>query len=179
MTKVFIAGSRKLSRLSSDVEARIDTMIEKGFTILVGDANGADKAVQRYLADKDYRNVIVHCMTANCRNNVGLWPSRQIAAPQGARGFAYYSIKDKAMVDSAEYGLMLWDGESKGTLNSAINMIRQEKPVVVYLAPKKTFQNLRSSNDVMDLLSNCDRASAQRFERELGIEQSLGRATHP
>jgi hypothetical protein len=27
-------------------------MIEKGFTILVGDANGADKAVQRYLADK-------------------------------------------------------------------------------------------------------------------------------
>ena len=83
------------------------------------------------------------------------------------------------MVDDAAYGLMLWDGESKGTLNSAINMIRQEKPVVVYLAPKKTFQNLRSSNDVMDLLSNCDRASAQRFERELGIEQSLGRATHP
>ena len=27
-------------------------MIEKDFTILVGDANGADKAVQRYLAEK-------------------------------------------------------------------------------------------------------------------------------
>jgi hypothetical protein len=37
-------------------------MIEKGFTILVGDANGADKAVQRYPADKDYRDVVVHCM---------------------------------------------------------------------------------------------------------------------
>lgn len=37
-------------------------MIEKGFTILVGDANGADMAVQGYLADEDYRNVIVHCM---------------------------------------------------------------------------------------------------------------------
>jgi len=31
MTKVFIAGSRKLSRLSPEVKARIDTMIEKGF----------------------------------------------------------------------------------------------------------------------------------------------------
>jgi hypothetical protein len=170
MTKVFIAGSRHLSRLNADVKRRIDTMIEKGFTILVGDANGADKAVQRYLADKDYRNVIVHCMASNCRNNVGSWPAREIAAPPGARGFAYYSTKDQAMVDDAAYGLMLWDGESKGTLNSVINMLRQDKPVVVYLAPRKAFQNLRSVDDLTALLSNCDRASVQRFERELGIE---------
>lgn len=71
---------------------------------------------------------------------------------------------------------MLWDGESKGTLNSVINMIRQGKPVVVYLAPKRRFQNLRSPNDVTDLLSNCDRASVQRFERELGIAHVLHRA---
>ena len=171
MTKVFIAGSRKLSRLSPEVKARIDTMIEKGFTILVGDANGADKAVQRYLADKEYRNVTVHCMTANCRNNVGGWPMQEIAAPPGARGFAYYSVKDQAMVDAAEYGLMLWDGESKGTLNSVINMIRQNKPVVVYLAPKKKFRNLRSADDVFELLGTCDRASVQRLERELGIDE--------
>lgn len=31
------------------------------------------------------------------------------------------------MVDAAEYGFMLWDGESKGTLNSVINMARQDK----------------------------------------------------
>jgi hypothetical protein len=169
--KVFIAGSRRLSRLNADVKRRIDTMIEKGFTILVGDANGADNAVQRFLAEKGYREVIVHCMTANCRNNVGGWPTQEIAAPQGARRFAYYSIKDQAMVDAAEYGLMLWDGESKGTLNSVINMIRQNKPVVVYLAPKKVFQNLRSRDDISELLRKCDRASVERFERELGIER--------
>jgi hypothetical protein len=28
------------------VNARLDTMIEKGFQILVGDADGADKSVQ-------------------------------------------------------------------------------------------------------------------------------------
>lgn len=176
MTKVFIAGSRQLSRLNADVKARIDTMIEKGFTILVGDANGADKAVQRHVAEKGYRNVIVHCMAANCRNNVGGWPTREIAAPKGAHGFAYYATKDQVMVDDAEYGLMLWDGESKGTLNSVINMVRQGKPVVVYLAPRKAFQSLRSADDVIELLSKCDPASVQRFERELGIEQALHRA---
>ncbi|MBI4484888.1 MAG: hypothetical protein HY655_02650 [Acidobacteria bacterium] len=158
---------------------RIDTMIDKDFTILVGDANGADKAVQRYLAEKGYRNVIVHCMANNCRNNVADWPTREILPPKGARGFSYYAAKDQAMVDDAGYGLMLWDGESKGTLNSVINMIRQNKPVVVYLAPKKMFQNLRSRDDLMDLLTNCDRASVQRFERELRIEHALQRAPLP
>jgi hypothetical protein len=50
-------------------------------------------------------------------------------------------------------------------------MIRQDKPVVVYLAPKRVFQTLRSAKDVMDLLGNCDQASVQRLERELGIAQ--------
>lgn len=177
MTKVFIAGSRRLSRLSAEVKRRIDSMIEKDFTILVGDASGADKAVQHYLAEKGYRNAIVHCMAGNCRNNIAGWPVREVAAPRGSRGFTYYATKDQAMVDDAAYGLMLWDGESKGTLNSVINMIRQGKPVVVYLAPKRTFQNLRSPNDLTDLLRNCDRASVQRFERELGIV--LHRASLP
>jgi hypothetical protein len=114
MKKVFIAGSRRLSRLNADVKRRIDTMIEKDFTILVADTNGADKAVQRYLAEKGCRNVIIHCMANNCRNNAADWPTREILPPKGARGFAYYAAKDQAMVDDAAYRLMLWDGASKG-----------------------------------------------------------------
>lgn len=54
MTRIFIAGSRQITRLPAEVKARIDTMIDKGFEILVGDANGADRAVQSYLAEKGY-----------------------------------------------------------------------------------------------------------------------------
>jgi len=179
MTKVFIAGSRRLSRLNADVKHRIDTVMEKGFTVLVGDANGADRAVQRYLADKHYRSVIVHCMEGDCRNNVGNWPAREVPSPPGARGFAYYSTKDKVMVDDADYGLMLWDGESKGTLNSVINMVRQRKPVVVFFAPQKLFHNIRSAEDVEELLRKCDRSTVQRFERELGIESVRHRTALP
>lgn len=42
---VFVPGSRQISRLPAEVKTRLDTVIEKGFHILVGDADGADKAV--------------------------------------------------------------------------------------------------------------------------------------
>ena len=169
MTKIFIAGSRALPRLNPDVKRRIDSIIEKGFTILVGDANGADKAVQRYLAEKQFQNVIVHCMAGKCRNNVAGWPTKEIPDHSGARGFSYYSIKDLAMAGDAEYGLMIWDGESKGTLNNVINMLHQNKMVVVYYAPEKKFHNLRTSGDLNQLLSSLDPTRLQKLERELGF----------
>lgn len=116
-------------------------MIEKGFQILVGDANGADKAFQRYFADKSYPNVLVHCMKDHCRNNLGNWPTRQLVAPRGAKGFDYYSVKDRAMAETAEYGFMLWDGKSKGTVNNVANLSRNHKPVVVYVARTKQISN--------------------------------------
>ena len=175
MAKVFIAGSRHLSRLTTDVTRRIDTMIVKGFTILIGDANGADKAVQQYLASKRYNRVVVYCMAEHCRNNVANWPTREVAAPPGARGFAYYATKDQVMVDEAAYGLMLWDGKSKGTFNSVINMLRQEKPVVVYLAPGKAFQNVKSADDAIGLLSQCTRETVDRLEHDLKLDRVLHR----
>jgi hypothetical protein len=140
VSSVFVAGSRQISRLPAEVRARIDTMIEKGFQILVGDANGADKAIQRHLADRSYQNVLVHCMKDHCRNNVGNWPTREVAAPRDAKGFGYYSRKDRAMAEAAEYGLMLWDGKSKGTVNNIVNLSRDHKPVVVYVASTKRFR---------------------------------------
>jgi hypothetical protein len=75
---------------------------------------------------------------------VGNWPTREIDAPRGARGFDYYSLKDRAMAEAAEYGLMLWDGKSKGTVNNVVSLSRDHKPVVVYVAPTKQFRTIRT-----------------------------------
>lgn len=167
---VFVAGSRQISRLPAEVRARLDTMIEKGFRILVGDANGADKAVQRYLADKSYPNVLVHCMKDHCRNNVGNWPTRQVIPSAGAKGFDYYSGKDRVMADSAEYGLMLWDGKSKGTINNIVNLSRDGKPIVVYLAPKRQFLTVKTFDDLRGVLAQGETESVDRVVGELHLE---------
>ena len=57
MTKVFIGGSRRVSRFNAQIRERLDNIMEKGFPIVMGDANGADKAVQQYLHSKHYQNV--------------------------------------------------------------------------------------------------------------------------
>ena len=167
---VFVAGSRHISRLPAEVKTRLDTMIGKGFQILVGDANGADKAVQRYLAERSYPNVLVHCMKNHCRNNVGNWPTRQVVAPPGAKGFAYYSVKDRAMAEAAEYGLMLWDGKSKGTVNNIVNLSRDHKPVVVYVAPKRRFLTVKALDDLKMVLAEGDSDSVERLLSDMQLE---------
>jgi hypothetical protein len=154
--RVFIAGSRKLSRLSSDLRSRLDNIIEKGLSVVVGDANGADKAVQSYLAGKHYPNVTVFCAARGCRNNVGSWPTRNVAAAPGARGFDYYAAKDREMAGQADYGLMLWDGQSRGTLTNIVDLVRRGKPVAVYVAPIGTFATLRDSAELAEWLCGFD-----------------------
>ena len=95
---------------------------------------------------------------------------------QGVVGFFQRHLgQPVAMVDAAEYGLMIWNGESKGTLNDMIKMVRDCKPVVVYIAPRRVFQRLRSMEDLAGLLSKCDPAIVQQFERELSIERAFSR----
>jgi adenine-specific DNA-methyltransferase len=86
---VFIGGSRAVPRLNAPIRDRIDDLLKRGSTILVGDANGADKAVQQYLADRQYTRVIVFCMERR-RNNIGAWPTRNVDPPSERRGFTYY-----------------------------------------------------------------------------------------
>ena len=168
MTKVFIGGSRRLSRLNKDVQRRVDNIIDKGLTVLVGDANGADKAVQRYLETKRYHDVVVYFMEGQCRNNVGKWPARQVkASDPSRRDFAYYSTKDREMAAEADYGLMLWDTNSRGTLSNIINLVRQNKPVVVYVAPRRAFYTLRHSNDLAEMVRKFDPDALHRIDRQL------------
>jgi hypothetical protein len=168
VNKVFIGGSRRLSRLSANVKRRLDNIVNKRLTVLIGDANGADRAVQHYLASKRYDDVIVFCIAGECRNNVGKWPVRNIVPLEEARrDFAYYAAKDRAMADETDYGLMLWDGKSRGTLTSVVDLMRQGKLVVVYFAPGKSFYTLSDHEDLALLVRSLDGELLQRIESDL------------
>jgi hypothetical protein len=59
VTKVFIGGSRRITRLDGEVLRRLDRIVEKRLPVVIGDANGADKAVQRYLSERKVEKVEV------------------------------------------------------------------------------------------------------------------------
>lgn len=70
MKKVFFGGSRRLGRLNQKVQEHAANIIAERLQVLVGDANGADKAIQMFFAEKGYLNVVVFFAGAVCRNNL-------------------------------------------------------------------------------------------------------------
>ncbi len=151
MEAVFLGGSRRIARLNDGIRSKLDGLIERSLWFFVGDANGADRALQQHLADRDYERVVVYAVAGSLRNNVGQWRVCLVDPPKGARGFELYSAKDKRMAIDASYGLMLWDGKSRGTLENVHNLLAQLKPAVVYLGPERRFVSLRSREDLHKL----------------------------
>jgi hypothetical protein len=173
MNKVFIGGSRRITRLNTKAAQTMDNLVEKGLTVLIGDANGADKAVQDYLASKRYENVVVYCMQSRCRNNLGNWETKYIETSIKNNTFQYYSIKDIEMARESDCGFMIWDSKSKGTLNNIINLAKEQKPVYVYFSPTKAIYKICDRNDIAKLLERCDRTVLNRFEKDLKVSDWL------
>jgi len=144
--------------------------LQKGYSLLVGDANGVDRA-QQYLFDKNYRNVLVYCVGQTCRNNVGQWETKWVREHSKVKDFHYYMIKDLEMIKDTDYGFMIWDTKSKGTLNNIINLLRENKIVIVYVSSDKKFYTLRAWNDLEELLSRCDKPSLKSLEKKLHLSQ--------
>jgi adenine-specific DNA-methyltransferase len=175
---VFIGGSRAVSKLSVPLRERLDDFMQRADTILIGDANGADKAVQQYLADADYRNVIVFCIR-ECRNNIGAWPTRNVKPPSDRKDFNYYAAKDFIMAQEAKCGVMLWDAKSKGTLQNILNLVGAGKRTLVYFAPTKDFHVLATEQDLQTLLARCEKRDLEVAARGLGLKTSLSQPDLP
>jgi len=173
VTRVFTGGSRKVARLNDLVRRRLDSVAEKGLTVLVGDANGADKAIQGYFAARDYKRVIVYCMDGLCRNNVGNWEIRPIRGEGAGRGWQYFARKDLAMAKDASCGFMLWDGSSKGTVNNLLNLLQFGKVCLLYTIGDKDFVTVRNASDLRAVLAKCSPADLAELSARLNLEARL------
>ena len=172
MNKVFVGGSRRISRLAPEVRKRIDQIMERQLCILVGDANGADKAVQAYLKEHNYPRVIVFCTAGECRNNVADWQVRSVRPPHKAKDFAFFAAKDAAMANDADGALMLWDGKSAGTIINVARMIKAGKPAVVYVTPTRSFRTLRTPSELESLRTVGPADAWARIDRYLAEQVS-------
>lgn len=167
---VFLGGSRKISRLNDSIRKRLDEIVKRGMHILVGDANGADRAIQRQLADWEYADVIVFHVGKEPRNNEGGWPTNQVPTTPKARGFEFYAVKDRAMAAAADCGLMLWDGASRGTLANVETLVKESKPVAVYVGPERRFVSVTGAADLQRL--SCGIESETTTDDGSGVAQT-------
>lgn len=170
MNSVFVGGSRSISRLNKRLTHILDNIIEKKLNVLIGDANGADKAIQKYLFSQDYKNVVVYCMENKCRNNLGSWDTVKVITDIKDKTYRYYFVKDSRMASDSQYGLMLWDSKSKGTLNNIINLLKNNKPTVVYFSPTREVQTLKSLQDLNSLIKKCNPRTIEKLDIVLNFQ---------
>lgn len=153
--KVFIAGPRTISSLNRHIQQRLNNIYNKHISVVVGDANGIDRAVQQYFHNLGYKNVCVYASQGKARFNIGNWKVENVKVDKKAKGFDYYTAKDLKMADVADYGFMIWNGKSKGTLNNIINLIIRNKKTLIYFTPEHQFYCIDKLSDFEVILNKC------------------------
>jgi hypothetical protein len=124
------------------------------------------RAVQECLAKIAYRNVTVYCAGDNCRNNVGKWASQFIQADPKLRGRDFYTKKDLAMAALTDFGFVLWDGKSVGSINNVYELVARKKKAVVYYSPDHKFCTITGKDQLQGFLARCDPETLGLIERE-------------
>ena len=151
---IFISGSLSIRQLPACILKRLDVIIDKALPIVIGDARGADAAVQRFLADRGVRHVTVFCGGIVPRHNSGDWPIRQVRADAPAGTRAFHSAKDCEMGRLAGAGFVIWDGASQGSHANIARLCERGRYVVVYLRPEGRFVTLASEAERMAFLAS-------------------------
>ena len=151
---IFISGSLSIRQLPASVMKRLGAVIDKELPVVIGDAPGADAAVQRFLADCGVRHVTIFCGGSVPRHNIGIWPVRQIRADAPAGPRAFHSAKDREMCRLAGVGFVIWDGTSQGSRANIRRLCERGRYVVVYLRPEDRFVTLASDAERMAFLAS-------------------------
>jgi hypothetical protein len=84
------------------------------------------------------------------------------------------------MAAEASVGLMLWDGESHGTLMNVLRLAAAGKPVVIYMQPQGHFIDVRTRSALSALLSELGAPSAARLRADAaaeGLSPQLGQSS--
>ena len=167
---VVLGGSRNQNHLPEEVVERLQAWIDEEVEFVVGDASGIDTAFQARLNQCSYRRVRVFTSAPDVRNNLGDWPVKRVESGLKSRGSAMHTAKDREMTRIADSGLMMWDGESAGTLANVIDLAAQGKDAYLYVAPEDNLQRFESGFGITELTRTYPEpfAEAEKRLRQFG-----------
>lgn len=173
METIFIAGSIKIKNLDSKVAERIKAAAASGLRVVVGDADGADTSIQSYIASMAYANTTIYCSGEKPRNNIGSWPVKSIVTNHKPGSRAFFTAKDLKMAQDANYGLMIWDSQSTGTLSNVIELLKQKKKSVVYINKIKKFLTVSDVSQLEQLVSHMSEKAKERAEAKIKLGEKI------
>jgi len=172
-TTVFIAGSMNIRHLDPMVQERIMNVIAQEYDVVVGDADGVDAAIQRFLLDNGARYAKVYCSGKNPRNNIGDWPVHSITSYHKPGSRAFFTAKDVEMASIADFGLMIWDAKSTGTLSNVIELLARAKNSLVFVDKGKSFHKVVRVEDLEALIEHMSEVARRQADAKIGLMDKI------
>lgn len=173
MHKVFISGSMRIKNLDRNVLIRIDNIVNSDYQVIVGDASGVDSSIQEYLNASHSKSVVVYCAGDRPRNNIGHWIVEKVYVNASPGTRAFYTAKDVQMANDCDYGLMVWDTKSTGTLSNTIELLKRKKISLVYINKLKEFLKVKEVSDLEKLISYMSESAKSKAESKLGLSNTI------
>jgi hypothetical protein len=173
MTKVFISGSIKIKNLDSKVIERLQNIISSNLEIIVGDADGVDSTVQMFLKSNGVRLVTVYCTGDTPRHNLGQWEVKKVSTSFRPGTRQYFTVKDKMMALDCDYGFMIWDTCSTGTLSNVIELVENNKIGLVYINKVKQFLKVKNIEDLEKLIQFMSTVALKKADEKIGLFKKI------
>jgi hypothetical protein len=142
---------------------------------VVGDAEGADTSIQKCLHDYQAEKVTVYCTGDLPRNNVADWPVHHVYSKAKAGSRAYFTAKDLEMARKSDYGLMIWDCKSTGTLSNVIELLREKKKSVVFVNKSSNFIKVSDKAGLDHLLAFMSIHARAKAEEKMNLSSVIAR----
>lgn len=178
MHKVFISGSMRIKNLDSKVLDRINNIINLNYQVIVGDADGVDSSIQKYLISQETKSVLVYCSGDRPRNNIGHWHTEVTQTNEAPGTRAFFTAKDLKMAEDCDYGLMVWDTKSTGTLSNAIELLKRKKISLVYINKIKKFIKVKETTDLEILVSYMSDSAFEKADKKLKLREKIEQFKH-
>lgn len=141
---VFMSGKvqvdgKMLDDIPDGVKREIDKIVKSNAKVIVGDAPGADTAIQKYLNDLNYKNVKVYTADPKVRNNVGKWEVEKIGADGLTDDRDIRLQKDIAMTKAATRALAISpdDDRPDSAMSKNIDRLNEQSTPVRRYDPRK------------------------------------------
>lgn len=155
--KIFVFGTRRIKtndekwQLPENICRYLDELIAGGMEILIDDQSIVAVLIQEYLKTHNYKRVTI-CIAGGKNwigNNLGKWDEKHF--PVHGWGSTIYSCdieRDFNMIEIADLGMAIWDGNDFNTYANMLCLCALGKPVRLYLINEDRWIDVNTIEDI-------------------------------
>ena len=133
---IFLGGSKIINRLEDEIKEDLIDFMNCGHYIIIGDCMGADFQMQKLLAENGYPNITIYYSGDRPRFNLGNWKTKHVSSNKYLSDYERQKLKDNQMAIDSDFGYMLLQGQTKGTMANVHKLLEQIKPCYVMMHDK-------------------------------------------